>query len=162
MKHGEELRCSHPVCQAGGVKFCYCAVCKKPAAKRNFRGRHHHIDEDPRVDARNDFPENLKKDVARKSMTSVPQESMIESINNPCSHWVSQEDEQISGTKQDPRHNIGDDSSSRKSPITSKSGTRDSVVMSCKARGMPTDHNSKARMFIFLVCFSICHSKLRD
>ena len=142
------------------MKFCYCAVCKKPAAKRNFRGRHHHIDEDPRVDARIDFPENLQQDVATKPITSVPHESLIESINNLGSRG-SLKGEQVSGAKQRPRDTTLDDSSSRKSPVTFKSDTRDSVVMSCKARGMPTDHNSKARIFIFLSCFSICDGKLR-
>ena len=149
MKHGEELRCSHPVCQAGGVKFCYCAICKKPAAKRNFRGRHHHIVDDPRVDAINDFSESLQRDEATMSIASAPQESLIKSINGMCA--VASEPRNmmpISGAQQEPSLNVVDGTRSHRARLTTKSETRDSIVMSCKARGMPSDHNFKARMFI--------------
>lgn len=41
--HGAELFCSHSGCKAKGVKFRYCAHCKKAVAKRNFRNRHAHL-----------------------------------------------------------------------------------------------------------------------
>lgn len=41
--HGAELFCSHSVCKSKGVKFRYCAYCKKAVAKRNFRNRHAHL-----------------------------------------------------------------------------------------------------------------------
>jgi len=44
MKHGTELMCSFPSCRRAGVKFCYCAFCQTPVAKRNFRKRHMHDD----------------------------------------------------------------------------------------------------------------------
>ncbi|KAL3922332.1 MAG: hypothetical protein SGILL_002265, partial [Bacillariaceae sp.] len=40
--HGDELKCSYPACAEAGVKFCYCAYCRSPVARRNFRVRHHH------------------------------------------------------------------------------------------------------------------------
>jgi len=40
--HGENLICSYENCAALGVKFCYCAYCGIPVAKRNFRQRHDH------------------------------------------------------------------------------------------------------------------------
>ncbi len=43
-KHGADLVCSHLVCRQNGVKFRYCAHCKKAVAKRNFRKRHAHTD----------------------------------------------------------------------------------------------------------------------
>lgn len=141
MKHGEELRCSHPVCQAGGVKFCYCAVCKKPAAKRNFRGRHHHIDEDPCVHIRKDFTERLQRDEATMSIASTPQESLIGSTYKEFA-VASQRKEQFSGVQMKP------DARSSQSTIITESDTPDFFVMSCKARGMPSDHNSKASMVV--------------
>ena len=42
--HGAELICSHLVCRQNGIKFRYCAYCKKAVAKRNFRKRHAHTD----------------------------------------------------------------------------------------------------------------------
>lgn len=47
LKHAEELICSYPACRDGGVKFCYCAHCQIPVAKRNFRIRHHHYEAAP-------------------------------------------------------------------------------------------------------------------
>eukprot|EP00588_Corethron_pennatum_P012966 CAMPEP_0194281096 /NCGR_PEP_ID=MMETSP0169-20130528/19841_1 /TAXON_ID=218684 /ORGANISM="Corethron pennatum, Strain L29A3" /LENGTH=442 /DNA_ID=CAMNT_0039026055 /DNA_START=58 /DNA_END=1386 /DNA_ORIENTATION=+ len=44
--HGTELYCSHPLCKSGGCKFRYCAICKAPAARRNFRKRHEHAGND--------------------------------------------------------------------------------------------------------------------
>uniref|UniRef100_A0A7S1FW56 Uncharacterized protein n=1 Tax=Corethron hystrix TaxID=216773 RepID=A0A7S1FW56_9STRA len=44
--HGTELHCSHPVCKRGGCKFRFCAFCKSPAARRNFRKRHEHAGDD--------------------------------------------------------------------------------------------------------------------
>jgi hypothetical protein len=38
--------CSHPACRAGGVKFCMCTHYKFPVAKRNFRIRHHHCQDE--------------------------------------------------------------------------------------------------------------------
>lgn len=46
-RHGQHLLCSHSVCRAAGVKFRYCAYCKKPVTKQNFRSRHLHADLDP-------------------------------------------------------------------------------------------------------------------
>ena len=46
MKHGTELVCSFPSCRRAGIKFCYCAFCQTPVAKRNFRKRHMHDDLD--------------------------------------------------------------------------------------------------------------------
>lgn len=43
-KHGKELVCSFPQCRDSGIKFCYCAYCRVPVARRNFRLRHHHAD----------------------------------------------------------------------------------------------------------------------
>ena len=43
-EHGAELQCSHPICRQSGIKFRYCAFCKKAVAKRNFRKRHAHND----------------------------------------------------------------------------------------------------------------------
>ena len=40
--HGMILMCSHTMCAGTGRKFRYCAVCKVPVAKRNFRKRHAH------------------------------------------------------------------------------------------------------------------------
>lgn len=42
VQHGDELTCSFPACHQAGAKFRYCAVCKVPVAKRNFRNRHKH------------------------------------------------------------------------------------------------------------------------
>mmetsp|Transcript_21788 Transcript_21788/g.45820 ORF Transcript_21788/g.45820 Transcript_21788/m.45820 type:complete len:964 (-) Transcript_21788:155-3046(-) len=42
VNHGDELTCSYPDCQKLGVKFRYCAMCKVPVSKRNFRSRHSH------------------------------------------------------------------------------------------------------------------------
>lgn len=149
MKHGEELRCSHPVCQAGGVKFCYCAICKKPAAKRNFRGRHHHIEEDPRIDTRNDFSDSLQRDDATLPIVSAPQESLVNSINNMCGVASQKSMKQSNGAQeQTPWCKMVDGTRSHRSPITTKSDTRDSIVVSCKARGMPSDHNSKTAYFV--------------
>lgn len=39
VQHGDELGCSFSSCSA---QFRYCATCKKPVAKRNFRNRHAH------------------------------------------------------------------------------------------------------------------------
>eukprot|EP00587_Corethron_hystrix_P005573 CAMPEP_0113312410 /NCGR_PEP_ID=MMETSP0010_2-20120614/9260_1 /TAXON_ID=216773 ORGANISM="Corethron hystrix, Strain 308" /NCGR_SAMPLE_ID=MMETSP0010_2 /ASSEMBLY_ACC=CAM_ASM_000155 /LENGTH=458 /DNA_ID=CAMNT_0000168247 /DNA_START=628 /DNA_END=2001 /DNA_ORIENTATION=+ /assembly_acc=CAM_ASM_000155 len=42
LDHGADLYCSYPACRAEGCKFRYCATCKAPAARRNFRKRHGH------------------------------------------------------------------------------------------------------------------------
>ena len=42
IQHGDELMCSFPGCRSAGCKFRWCAVCKVPVAKRNFRNRHKH------------------------------------------------------------------------------------------------------------------------
>jgi hypothetical protein len=42
MAHGADLICSHDVCRNGGIKFLYCAFCRGPAARRNFRTSHSH------------------------------------------------------------------------------------------------------------------------
>mmetsp|Transcript_2731 Transcript_2731/g.6288 ORF Transcript_2731/g.6288 Transcript_2731/m.6288 type:complete len:894 (-) Transcript_2731:257-2938(-) len=42
IQHGDELMCSFPACRSAGCKFRWCAVCKVPVAKRNFRNRHKH------------------------------------------------------------------------------------------------------------------------
>jgi len=42
LDHGADLYCSYRACRAEGCKFRYCAVCKAPAARRNFRKRHGH------------------------------------------------------------------------------------------------------------------------
>ena len=42
IQHGDELMCSFPACSSAGCKFRWCAVCKVPVAKRNFRNRHKH------------------------------------------------------------------------------------------------------------------------
>lgn len=44
IKHGDGLICSFPACRNRGVKFLYCAYCKDPVAKRNFRNQHSHAD----------------------------------------------------------------------------------------------------------------------
>jgi len=49
--HGADLICSHIVCRQNGVKFRYCAFCKKAVAKRNFRKRHAHNDITMGIDA---------------------------------------------------------------------------------------------------------------
>lgn len=41
--HGDNLLCSYPACRNEGIKFCYCAHCGIPVAKRNFRQRHDHV-----------------------------------------------------------------------------------------------------------------------
>lgn len=46
VRHGEELICSYFACRNAGVKFRYCSHCKVPVAKRNFRKRHRHGDND--------------------------------------------------------------------------------------------------------------------
>jgi hypothetical protein len=46
IQHGEKLVCSYPACRAGGVKFCMCTHCNFPVAKRNFRVRHHHYQDE--------------------------------------------------------------------------------------------------------------------
>ncbi|KAL3925806.1 MAG: hypothetical protein SGILL_000154 [Bacillariaceae sp.] len=46
-KHGKELVCSFRQCRDSGIKFCYCAFCRVPVARRNFRLRHHHSDAKP-------------------------------------------------------------------------------------------------------------------
>uniref|UniRef100_A0A7S2JUH4 Uncharacterized protein n=1 Tax=Leptocylindrus danicus TaxID=163516 RepID=A0A7S2JUH4_9STRA len=46
LEHGTELVCSYPACRNTGVKFCFCAYCQTPVAKRNFRKRHMHDHED--------------------------------------------------------------------------------------------------------------------
>ena len=43
-EHGMHLVCSHKECRKAGNKFRYCAHCKKPVTKRNFRARHLHAD----------------------------------------------------------------------------------------------------------------------
>ena len=60
MKHGTELVCSFPACRKAGIKFCYCAFCQTPVAKRNFRKRHMH-----------DNAETNNSTVASKDGTSV-------------------------------------------------------------------------------------------
>jgi len=42
LDHGADLYCSYKACRAEGCKFRYCASCKIPAARRNFRKRHGH------------------------------------------------------------------------------------------------------------------------
>lgn len=44
MQHGDGLICIFPECRNRGIKFLYCAFCKDPVAKRNFRNRHTHED----------------------------------------------------------------------------------------------------------------------
>jgi len=49
--HGADLYCSYRACRAEGCKFRYCATCKAPAARRNFRKRHGHGEYKPRSKA---------------------------------------------------------------------------------------------------------------
>jgi hypothetical protein len=46
VKHGDSLTCSYAPCRALGVKFCFCVHCNIPVAKRCFRMRHHHSEDD--------------------------------------------------------------------------------------------------------------------
>merc|ERR1711862_209608 len=46
LDHGADLYCSYPACRGEGSKFRYCATCKAPAARRNFRKRHCHMKDD--------------------------------------------------------------------------------------------------------------------
>lgn len=41
-EHGAELVCSHQTCRNNGIKFRYCAYCKSPMPKRNFKKLHAH------------------------------------------------------------------------------------------------------------------------
>lgn len=61
--------CSHRACRNAGVKFRYCAFCKAPVAKRNFKRRHSHgIDQSP------SGPEKIDVDVSTQlhSPNKVP------------------------------------------------------------------------------------------
>jgi len=51
LDHGADLYCSYRACRAEGCKFRYCATCKAPAARRNFRKRHGHGEYKPRSKA---------------------------------------------------------------------------------------------------------------
>mmetsp|Transcript_29760 Transcript_29760/g.43668 ORF Transcript_29760/g.43668 Transcript_29760/m.43668 type:complete len:476 (+) Transcript_29760:2182-3609(+) len=46
MFHGADLICSHPLCRLQGVKFKYCAFCKKVSAKHHFKNLHSHYNKD--------------------------------------------------------------------------------------------------------------------
>jgi hypothetical protein len=46
MSHGTPLVCSYPACRDKGVKFLYCSYCKDTGAKRQFRERHNHGEDD--------------------------------------------------------------------------------------------------------------------
>jgi len=48
LDHGADLYCSYRACRAEGCKFRYCATCKAPAARRNFRKRHGHGEAKPK------------------------------------------------------------------------------------------------------------------
>ena len=70
--HGESLTCSYKACRDGGIKFRYCAVCKKPVTKRNFRQRHTHAGELGLGDCDDDQPE---KDDVKNLSTIYPSDA---------------------------------------------------------------------------------------
>mmetsp|Transcript_34381 Transcript_34381/g.79493 ORF Transcript_34381/g.79493 Transcript_34381/m.79493 type:complete len:362 (-) Transcript_34381:85-1170(-) len=44
LSHGTHLYCSHPKCRSEGSKFRFCAICKQPKGRANFKKRHEHAD----------------------------------------------------------------------------------------------------------------------
>lgn len=66
-KHGADLECSHEPCRAAGTKFCYCAYCKVPAAKRTFWSLHGHDD-----------PQSFSR--KRRKTSEKPTAKQVESI----------------------------------------------------------------------------------
>eukprot|EP00429_Kryptoperidinium_foliaceum_P088989 CAMPEP_0176198616 /NCGR_PEP_ID=MMETSP0121_2-20121125/8143_1 /TAXON_ID=160619 /ORGANISM="Kryptoperidinium foliaceum, Strain CCMP 1326" /LENGTH=575 /DNA_ID=CAMNT_0017537469 /DNA_START=36 /DNA_END=1764 /DNA_ORIENTATION=+ len=79
IKHGDGLICSFPQCRNRGVKFLYCAYCKDPVAKRNFRDRHTHNDQAA-----------SKKVNKQTNNTPQPQSVAKSTTKNKATHEVSE------------------------------------------------------------------------
>ena len=71
LEHGTELVCSYSACRNNGVKFCFCAYCQTPVAKRNFRKRHMHDHEDNGTQKPNVLSSSSKSESERNNKKTV-------------------------------------------------------------------------------------------
>jgi len=81
LDHGADLYCSYRACRAEGCKFRYCATCKAPAARRNFRKRHGHEETKPKnkvVPVKKTTPTSTTAETSEKVMQKVFQDAGAE------------------------------------------------------------------------------------
>jgi hypothetical protein len=163
VKHGEELHCSHSACRASGIKFCFCAYCAIPVAKRNFRIRHHHCEETPLPTAGSDVYERLVREEAQATPTAPPASWEINDGNNQVEPPVrnsfppSPGDSSHNRAFLAPRRMDSSGNTDNFPTVQSQSGqvkfggqngqeTTPTAAVPCRARrGMPPDHNSDVR-----------------
>ena len=78
MKHGQELVCSYDACRDQGIKFYYCSFCGIPAARRNFRQRHNHLNESSDGGSCSDDSEREEMPATTKIIDRVDQSSILD------------------------------------------------------------------------------------
>jgi len=71
LDHGADLYCSYRACRAEGCKFRYCATCKAPAARRNFRKKHTTKPNSKAVPTKKTPPASITADTSTKIMQEV-------------------------------------------------------------------------------------------
>ena len=133
IKHGDELICSFPACRDGGVKFCYCAHCRIPVAKRNFRIRHHHFD---------DGSPSLAHAAANPIQGATDSHLLPQSYRQ----GVPLNSDSATGTLQ--AKSGGSEKLTGAQGITKPGAAPElrTVKVPCRARGMPPEHNFDVSM----------------
>jgi len=75
LDHGADLYCSYPACRTEGCKFRYCATCKAPAARRNFRKRHGNCGKSDNKQKKKELIEISPKFMDKKGISVVTHKS---------------------------------------------------------------------------------------
>jgi len=141
VKHGDGLVCSFPDCRNRGVKFLYCAYCKDPVAKRNFRTKHTHAELHGKVPPQAGIKKVASGGTDSNDRKKAPVSTILPmSKKRKAQHLVVSSDGNGSGSGQCS----GDQKESSSGAGTSSSDNPSSDLNKQKGGNLTTDENIEA------------------